>query len=102
MMVGVVMQNKGFECDDCRKSDTCESAGAEEFDGKAENCPDFERKKFIPAKTWRKMTSTEIVDSLEIAVRVLKEKQIESTNDIDKLLLVISDIAEKLAEAKPM
>jgi hypothetical protein len=48
------------------------------------------------------MTSTEIVDSLEIAVRVLKEKQIESTNDIGKLLLVISDIAQKLAEAKPM
>ena len=96
------MQNKGFECDDCRKSDTCESAGAEEFDGKAENCPDFERKKFIPAKTWRKMTSTEIVDSVEIAVRVLKEKQIESTNDIGKLLHVITDVAEKLAEAQPM
>ena len=96
------MQNKGFECDDCKKVSTCESAGAEEFDGKAENCPDFERKKLIPAKTWREMNSTEIADSLEIAVRVLKEKRIESTEDIGKLLLVISDIAEKLAEAKPM
>lgn len=34
-----------MECDDCENVATCESAGAEEFDGKAESCPDFKASK---------------------------------------------------------
>jgi hypothetical protein len=33
-----------YECDDCVHVKSCESAGAEEFDGKAESCPDFKLK----------------------------------------------------------
>ena len=53
---------------------------------------------FIEAKVWDEMSSTEIIDSIDIAVRVLKDKEIESVNDVRKLLLVISDIAEILSE----
>jgi hypothetical protein len=53
---------------------------------------------FIEAKVWDEMSSTEIIDSIDIAVRVLKDKEIESMNDVRKLLLVISDIAEMLSE----
>jgi hypothetical protein len=53
---------------------------------------------FIEAKVWDEMSSTEIIDSIDIAVRVLKDKEIESVNDVRKLLLVISDIAEMLSE----
>jgi hypothetical protein len=52
----------------------------------------------IYADVWRNMASTDIVDSMEIAVRVLKEKPIEDPASVAKLLLVISDIAEMLAE----
>jgi len=53
---------------------------------------------FIEAKVWDKMSATEIIDSIDIAVRVLKDKEIESMNDVRKLLLIISDIAEMLSE----
>jgi hypothetical protein len=53
---------------------------------------------FIEAKVWDEMSSTEIIDSIDIAVRVLKDKEIESVNDVRKLLLIISDIAEMLSE----
>jgi len=53
---------------------------------------------FIEAKVWDKMSATEIIDSIDIAVRVLKDKEIESVNDVRKLLLIISDIAEMLSE----
>jgi hypothetical protein len=52
----------------------------------------------IYANVWRSMASADIVDSLELAVRVLKEKPIEDPESVAKLLLIISDIAEMLAE----
>jgi hypothetical protein len=52
----------------------------------------------IYADVWRDKSASEIVDSLELAVRVLKEKPIEDPTSVAKLLLVISDIAEMLAE----
>jgi len=52
----------------------------------------------IEAKVWRGMNATEIVDSIDVAVRVLKGKGVETIYDVRKLLLIISDIAEMLSE----
>jgi hypothetical protein len=56
-----------YECDDCIHVKYCESAGAEEFDGKAENCPDFIHKKHqYCADCGKRLTVNEILDSLEV------------------------------------
>jgi hypothetical protein len=52
----------------------------------------------IYADVWRDMSASEIADSMEFAVRVLREKPIEDPDTVAKLLLIISDIAEMLAE----
>jgi hypothetical protein len=52
----------------------------------------------IEAKVWRGMSATEIVDSIDVAVRVLKGKGVETIYDVRKLLLIVSDIAEMLSE----
>jgi len=52
----------------------------------------------IEAKVWRGMSATEIIDSIDVAVRVLKGKGVETIYDARKLLLIVSDIAEMLSE----
>jgi len=65
-----------YECDDCSHVKTCESAGAEEFDGNAEKCPDFKLKltkmikvssktlKRLKAITFRHETYDQIINLL--------------------------------------
>jgi hypothetical protein len=61
--------------------------------------PEQEKEKgVIYADVWRNMASTDIVDSLELAVRVLKQRGVDDPESVAKLLLIISDIAEMLAE----
>jgi hypothetical protein len=56
------------------------------------------KKGVIYADVWRDMSTSEIVDSIDLAVRVLRDKPIEDQDTVVKLLLIISDITEMLAE----
>jgi chromosome condensin MukBEF complex kleisin-like MukF subunit len=53
--------------------------------------------KVIYANVWRNMSASEIADSIDFAIRVLKEKPIKDQDTIAKLLLIASDITEMLA-----
>lgn len=56
----------------------------------------------IPAKKWREMSADGILNSIDIALRVLEEKSIETPEQVAKALTIIKDLTEQLLEmAKP-
>jgi len=53
--------------------------------------------KIVPAKKWREMETIEILQSIEIAARVLKDRS-WSNEELKYLALIISDLAQLLRE----
>jgi hypothetical protein len=55
--------------------------------------------KIVTAKKWREMETTEILQSIEIAARVLKDRDLTG-DELRYLALVISDLA-RVIHQKP-
>ena len=82
------------ECDDCIHVKTCESAGAEEFDGKAENCPDFNKttdnfcsecgEQLTPKTMWSEDTCIKCAEALELEPEI--EPDIKEVNKALKIV----------------
>ena len=54
---------------------------------------------FIPAHLWKTMTQDGIINSIEVALRVLGENKMLTLDQKNKLLTIIQDIAKILTES---